>query len=175
MSKNKWILDSSYGEVQFKVKYLMISNVIGRFKRFDLMVETENRDFSSSKVVFTADVDSLDTDDHQRDGHLKSSDFFDAANFPHIHFEAGSIVFEGDEGVLNGQLTIRDITKPISLNVDFGGFNRDSLGKLRAGFSFKCKINRKDFGLNWNTILNDGGIMVGNDVKISGEVQLIKQ
>ena len=92
-----------------------------------------------------------------------------------IHFEAGSIVFKGDEGVLNGQLTIRDITKPISLNVDFGGFNRDSLGKLRAGFSFKGKINRKDFGLNWNTILNDGGIMVGNDVKISGEIQLVKQ
>ncbi|MCO6461809.1 MAG: polyisoprenoid-binding protein [Saprospiraceae bacterium] len=175
MSKSRWILDPAYGEVQFKVKYLMISNVIGRFRRFDLTVETDDKDFSTSKVVFSADVDSVETDDHQRDGHLKSPDFFDVNAYPHILFEGGSIVFSGDEGTLDGMLTIRDITRPITIKVEFGGFNRDSLGKLRAGFSFIGKINRKDFGLAWNTILKDGGVMVGNEVRISGEIQLIRQ
>ncbi len=175
MPKVKWVLDPIHSEIEFKVKYLMITNVTGRFQRFDMTVETEGESFDTGKVRFSADVDSLETYDHERNGHLKSPDFLDVEAYPHIVFKAGGMKVEGNTGEISGNLTIKDVTKPVTFKVNFGGVNVDMYGVTRAGFSISTEIDRKEFGLQWNTILEGGGLMVGDKVKISGEIQLIKK
>ncbi|HMY85487.1 MAG TPA: YceI family protein [Saprospiraceae bacterium] len=175
MPKVKWIIDPVHSEIEFKVKYLMITNVIGRFDRFDMTVETEEEDFNTGKVWFSADVDSLETNDHERNGHLKSPDFFDIAAYPHIIFESGDMKVDGEVGEISGNLTIKNTTKPVTFKVDFGGVTMDMYGTTRAGFSISTEIDRKEFGLRWNSILEGGGMMVGDKVRISGEIQLVKR
>ncbi len=173
MASTKWGLDPAHSEVQFKVKHLMISTVTGQFKVVSGEVETDNDDFANASVYFKADAASVDTGSEQRDGHLRSGDFFDAENHPHIEFKASG--YNAAEGKISGDLTIRDVTKPVTLDVEFSGTNKDPWGNQKAGFSLSGKINRTDFGLVWNAGLEAGGVLVSEEVRIVAEVQFVKQ
>jgi polyisoprenoid-binding protein YceI len=177
MATTKWVLDPAHSEVTFKIKHLMISNVSGQFGKYDVIAETEEEDFTKAKVSFTADVDSITTNNEQRDGHLKSPDFFDASKFPQIKFVATKYENVDNDGSyeLYGDLTIRDVTKQVKLDVEFGGVIKDPWGNTRAGFSITGKINRKEFGLAWHAATEAGGIVVSDDVKVHCAIELIKQ
>jgi len=172
-----WKLDTTHSEVVFKVKHLVITTVTGHFRSFDGTVETENdTDFSSAKVDFTIDVNSIDTNQADRDGHLKSADFFDAENHPNITFVSTSIEKKSDdEFVLNGDLTIRGTTLPVKFDVEFGGTVTDPYGNFKAGFEVSGKISRKAFGLTWSAVTEAGTVVVSDDVKIQASVQFVKQ
>ncbi|WP_144281894.1 YceI family protein [Chryseobacterium echinoideorum] len=165
----KWNLDPAHSEITFKVKHMMISNIKGSFRTFNAEIEAEDDSFQNAKTTATIDVDSIFTNNTDRDNHLKSPEFFNAEANPKITFEADSL----NDSVI-GNITVNGVTKPITLDVDFGGINVDPWGNTKAGFSFEGKINRKDFGLNWNAALEAGGVMVGEDVKIAGELQFLK-
>ena len=173
MATNKWALDPSHSELQFKVKHLMITNVTGQFNVINSTVETEGDDFSNAKISFTADAASINTGSEQRDGHLKSPDFFDTENYPNITFVSDN--YNAATGKVDGQLTIRNVTKPASFDVEFSGTNKDPWGNEKAGFSLSGKINRTDWDLNWNAALEAGGVLVSEDVKIAAEVQFVRQ
>lgn len=174
MSTVKWSLDTAHSELNFKVKHLMISNVKGSFK--DFSVEILGEDFATSKVNAQVKTTSIFTNNEDRDNHLRSADFFDVENFPEMKFEGTSLTKKSDdEFTLVGNLTIKDVTKEVALAVDFGGVSKDPWGNEKLGFSVKGKINRKDFGLNWNAALETGGVLVSEEVKIEGELQFAKQ
>ena len=176
MAKTKWNLDPAHSEIGFRVKHMMITNVSGSFGKFDITAETEGNDFSTATIAFTADVNTISTGNPDRDNHLKSADFFDAAKYPELKFVATRLEKKGDDTYrVTGDLTIRDITRPVSLDVEFGGIGKDPWGNEKAGFSIAGKINRTDFNLNWNAALETGGVLVSEDVKLFGEVQLVKQ
>lgn len=177
MATKTWVIDPTHSELQFKIKHLMITNVTGSFDIFEASVQTEGEDFSKAKISFTANVDSLSTGNAQRDGHVKSADFFDAATFPKITFvttKAENVDSDGSYE-LYGDLTIRDITKNVKLSVEFGGVVKDAYGNTKAGFTINGKIQRKDFGLVWNGVTEAGGIILSDEVKIICEIQLIEQ
>lgn len=171
-----WKVDPTHSEVQFKVKHLMITTVTGYFKTFNLDVETENEDFTTAKrVEFTADVDSIDTNNQQRDTHLKSDDFFNAEQYNQIRF-VGKRYEAAEEGArLQGELTIRGITKPMTVNVEFAGIVVDPYGQTKAGFTVEGKISRKEFGLKWSAVTEAGQVVVSDDVRFHCEIQLVKQ
>lgn len=173
MATTKWSIDPTHSELQFKVKHLMITNVTGQFGGLSGEIESENDDFKNTKITFSADVNTINTSNEQRDTHLKSADFFDGASFPELKFSSTS--FNASEGKVTGDLTIKDVTKPVTLDVEYSGTNTDPWGNLKAGFSIEGKINRTDFGLTWNAALETGGVLVSEDVKISAEVQFVKQ
>ena len=176
MATTKWVLDPTHSEVQFKVKHLVISTVTGSFKTFEGTLETEGDDITNGKVEFSADVNSVDTNQGQRDGHLKSEDFFDAEKYPKLTFKSTSFTKKGDgEYTLDGDLTIKDVTKPVKLDVEYGGSAADFYGNTKAGFEVTGKINRKDFGLTWNGVTEAGSIVVGEEVKLIFNVQFAKQ
>lgn len=177
MATKNWVIDPSHSEIHFKVKHLMITNVTGSFDIFQASVQTEDEDFTRAKISFTADVDSISTNNEQRDGHLKSADFFDAANHPQVKFTGTKFVSVDNDGSYEfyGDLTILGITKDVKLAVEFGGVVKDPYGNTKAGFSINGKINRKDFGLTWNAITEAGGITVSDEVRIACEIQLIEQ
>ena len=171
-----WKIDTTHSEVQFKVKHLMLTTVTGYFKQFDLEVETATDDFASIKrVEFTADIDSIDTNNAQRDAHLRSADFFNAEAHDQIRFIGTKYDAQGDEATLQGELTIKDVTKPVTLQVEFGGIVVDPYGQTKAGFTVSGKISRKDFGLTWNAVTEAGQVVVSDEIKIHAEVQLVKQ
>lgn len=172
MSTTQWALDPAHSELQFKVKHLMITNVTGQFDVISGTVEASDESFSDAKVSFTVDANSVNTGSEQRDGHLRSPDFFDVATYPTLTFEAGQ--YNAQTGKLDGQLTIRDTTHPVSLDAEFSGIGKDPWGNLKAGFSVSGKINRKDWGLNWNAALESGGVLVSEEVRIHAEVQFVK-
>ena len=153
----------------------MITNVTGNFTRFDATMESEAADFSNAHISFEADVDSISTNNEQRDGHLKSDDFFAADKFPKILFKSKSLVKKGNDFALTGDLTIRDITKTVELAVAFGGTMTDPYGQVKSGFEISGKINRKDFGLTWGAVTEAGGVVVSDEVKLNLAVQMIKQ
>jgi polyisoprenoid-binding protein YceI len=176
MANTKWTIDPTHSEVQFKVKHLMITTVTGYFKKFNAVVETETDDFSTaSKIEFTADINSVDTNNEQRDTHLKSADFFDAAAHSQLRFTGTRYESLSDEARLHGLLTIRDVTKPISLQVAFGGMVVDPYGQTKAGFTISGKISRKEFGLTWNAVTEAGNVVVSDEIRILSEIQLVKQ
>lgn len=176
ITKTKWNLDPTHSEIGFKVKHMMITNVSGSFGKFDAQVETNGLDFTTAKIEFTADIDSVTTSNNDRDNHLKSPDFFDAANYPQLKFVSTKFEKGGDENyVLQGNLTIRDVTKPVKFNVEFGGIGKDPWGNEKAGFTITGKINRTDYKLNWNAALETGGVLVSEEVKLQAEIQLVKQ
>lgn len=177
MATKNWALDPTHSEVQFKIKHLMITNVTGSFEIFNISAKTEGEDFTKAKINFTADVNSISTGNEQRDGHLKGGDFFDAEKFPQIKFEATKAESIDNDGSfdLYGDLTIRDVTKNVKLAVEFGGVVKDPYGNTKAGFTINGKINRKDFGLNWNAVTEAGGVVVSDEVRIIAEIQLIEQ
>ena len=172
--KTKWLLDASHSELTFKVKHLMIANVKGEFKNFT--VEIDGEDFKNASVAVSVDTSSVFTNSTERENHLKSVDFFDVENHKAMTFKSTSFrQLEDDEYKLKGLLTIRGVSKEIVLDVQFGGTIKDPWGNEKAGFSFEGKINRKDWGLNWNAALETGGVLVSDEVKISGEVEFVKQ
>ena len=172
----KWVLDPMHSEVQFKVKHLVISTVSGFFKSFEGELETENDDFTDAKIAFSLDINSIDTNQSQRDEHLKSAEFFDAEKYPKIAFKSTSFTKSGDdEYKLAGDLTVKDVTKPVTLDVEFGGSADDFYGNTKAGFEISGKINRKDFGLTWDGVTEAGSIVVGEDIKLLINVQFAKQ
>lgn len=171
-----WKIDPAHSEIQFKVKHLMITTVTGYFKKFDLEVETESDDFNTAKrIEFSADIDSIDTNNAQRDAHLKSADFFAGDQHSQLLFVGKKYQGDGDEAELTGDLTIRGVTKPVKIHVEFGGIVVDPYGQTKAGFTLNGKISRKEFGLVWNAVTEAGHVVVSDDIKIHGEVQLIKQ
>ncbi|WP_257666602.1 YceI family protein [Parapedobacter tibetensis] len=172
-----WNLDPTHSEVVFKVKHLVISTVTGHFRTFDGTVKTANEtDFTTGKISFNIDTSSIDTNQPQRDEHLKSADFFNADKYPKITFASTSVEEKGDdEFILHGDLTIGETTKPVKFNVEFGGTATDSYGNYKAGFDVSGKINRKEFGLTWNAVTEAGSVVVGDDVKIQASVQFVKQ
>lgn len=175
MATTKWVLDPMHSEVQFKVKHLVISTVTGSFRKFEGEVITESDDFSDSEVDFSLDVDSIDTTQEARDQHLKSAEFFDAATYPKISFKSTSLTKNGSDYKLVGDLTIKDVTKPVTLDVEFGGSAADFYGQTKAGFEITGKINRKEFGLTWDGITEAGSIVVGEDIKLIINAQFTKQ
>jgi polyisoprenoid-binding protein YceI len=170
-----WALDIAHSEVQFKIKHLMITNVTGGFTKYDVQVNATGEDFTNANISFTADVASISTNNEQRDGHLRSADFFDAEKFPQITFQSTSFSKAGGDYELQGNLTIKGVTKPVKLTVEYGGLGKDPWGNIKAGFTISGKINRTEWGLGWNAALEAGGVLVGEDVKIHSEIQLIKQ
>lgn len=176
MATTKWALDPTHSEIQFKAKHLMITNVTGSFGNISGAAETEGEDFSTAKISFAAQTGTVNTGNEQRDGHLKSPEFFDAEKFPEMKFESTKIEKQSsDEYVLHGNLTIKDVTKPVKLNVEYSGLQKDPWGNTKAGFSINGKINRTDWGLTWNAALETGGVLVSEEIKIHSEVQLAKQ
>ncbi len=172
--KTIWTLDPSHSELTFKVKHLMISNVKGEFKSFQATIDGE--DFSTAKISATVDATSIYTNATDRDNHLKSADFFDVENYKELTFESTAFKqTDEDEFKLTGILTIKGTSKEVTLNVEYGGTNKDPWGNEKAGFSIDTKINRKDWGLNWNAALETGGVLVSDEVKIQGELQFVKQ
>ncbi|MBO3099485.1 YceI family protein [Gelidibacter pelagius] len=169
--KAKWNVDASHSEVGFKVKHMMISTVKGAFEKFDASVETESDDFKNAKFSFTAKVDSINTKNEDRDTHLKSEDFFNADEYPEVTFK--STAFDGNKIV--GDLTIKDVTKEVTLNTDFNGVAVDPYGQTKAGFEISGKINRKDFGLTWNAVTEAGSIVVSDTIQFEINLQFIKQ
>jgi len=176
MATTKWLIDPMHSEVQFKVKHLVISTVTGFFKSFEGSLETENEDFDGAKISFSIDIDSIDTNQSQRDGHLKSADFFDAEKFPKITFKSTSFKkTDDDEFQLDGELTVKGITKPVTLAAEFGGSTADFYGNTKAGFEVSGKISRKEFGLTWEGVTEAGSVVVGDDIKLLINVQFAKQ
>ncbi len=174
--KAKWVLDVSHSELEFKVKHLMISNVKGEFKKFDISIDGDLNSLSQVKVNVNIDAASIDTNEAKRDEHLRSDDFFDVEKYREITFNSTSISQKSDDEFdIVGELTMKGVTKSITLNVEFGGVIKDPWGNDKTAFSFSGEINRKDWGLNWNAALEAGGVLVGENVKISGEVQFAKQ
>jgi polyisoprenoid-binding protein YceI len=171
-----WTIDPSHSEVQFKVKHLVISTVTGSFSNFEGQVETTGDDFTDAKITFSADIDSISTGNEQRDGHLKSADFFDGGNHPKLTFTSTSITKTGDdEYSLVGDLTIRGTTKSVKLRVEHGGQMQDFYGQTKAGFELTGTIKRKEFGLTWDGVTEAGGVVVSDDVKLVMNIQLMKQ
>jgi polyisoprenoid-binding protein YceI len=169
-------IDVDHSDVMFKVKHLMISTATGIFKKFDATVETEGDEFTNAKVFFEADVNSIDTKNEQRDAHLKSDDFFNAEQFPKMTFKSTGIEKNGEgEYTLKGDLTIRDITKQITLDVDYNGSTKDPWGFERAGFEVTGKINRKEYGLKWSAVTEAGGLVVDDIVKLVMNIEFVKQ
>jgi polyisoprenoid-binding protein YceI len=172
----KWAIDPMHSEIQFKVRHLVISTVSGFFKSFEGSLETENEDFEDAVISFSLDIDSIDTTQSQRDEHLKSPEFFDAAQYPKISFKSTSFKKTGDEEFeLTGDLTIKGITKSVKLEAEYGGTTADFYGNTKAGFEVTGKINRKDFGLTWDGITEAGSIVLGEDIKLIINIQLAKQ
>ena len=175
-AKTTWVIDPTHSEIAFKVKHLMISNVKGSFSEFSGQVLTDGDDFSTAEISFQINTASINTGVADRDGHLKSADFFDVENFAKITFTSGKLAKTGeDEYVLTGDLAIKGVSQPVKLDVEFGGLMTDPWGNEKAGFTLNGKINRKDFGLTWNATLEAGGVLVGEEIRISADVELAKQ
>ena len=176
MANQTWALDPTHSELQFKIKHLMISTVSGQFNQFKATVETDGDDFAKAKVHFEAAVDSISTNNEQRDAHLKNGDFFDTEKYPAIIFDSDKMEKTGDdEYVLHGTLTMRGVSKKIKLNAEFGGITKDPWGNTRTGFSVTGRINRQDFGMSFGAVSETGVLLLGDEVKINANVQFVKE
>jgi polyisoprenoid-binding protein YceI len=174
-TKTIWNIDPTHSEIQFKVKHLVISTVTGHFRQFEGTVITEGDDFATAAINFSADVASVDTNQTQRDEHLRSGDFFDAEQFPKMTFVSTNITKTGDEDyTVTGDLTIKGTTKAVTLAAEYGGSMTDFYGNYKSGFEVTGKINRKDFGLTWGAVTEAGGVVVGDDVKLAFNIQIAR-
>jgi polyisoprenoid-binding protein YceI len=170
---SKWSIDPTHSDIHFKVKHLMINTVTGSFKKFDASLETSNPDLTDAKISFTADIDSISTGLEMRDTHLKSNDFFNAEKYPQLKFESTGFEKVGDSTyLLKGNLTIRETTKPVQLDVEYGGQMADFYGNTKAGFEITGKLKRKEFGLNWDAVTEAGGVVVSDEIKLVLNVQM---
>jgi polyisoprenoid-binding protein YceI len=176
-TKTKWVIDPAHSEISFRVKHLVFSNVRGRFSDFEASIYTTDNDFTTAEIDVWINPASIDTNNESRNTHLKSADFFDVDQFRQVSFSAKKITADDRKGgyVLEGELTMKGISKTVQLDVEFGGLFKDPWGAEKALFSIMGKINRKDWGLNYNQALEAGGVLISEDVWIYCEVQLIKQ
>jgi polyisoprenoid-binding protein YceI len=171
-----WKIDPAHTEIQFKVKHLMITTVTGFFKIFRGEVVTDSDDFNTTTdIKFSADINSIDTNNEQRYTHLKSADFFDAEKYNQLEFTGTRYSALKNEASVQGSLSIRGVTRPVTLNVDFGGIVVDPYGQTKAGFTVTGKISRKEFGLTWSAVTEAGSVVVSDEIRLLGEVQLVKQ
>ena len=176
MAKSTWAIDPTHSEIGFKVKHMMFTNVSGKFNTFTATIENEDNQFETSTIHFEAEINSIDTNNADRDNHLKSADFFDAEKFPKLSFKSSAVKkISENEFEIEGELTVKDVTKTITLATEYSGLMLDPWGNTKAGLSIAGKINRKEFGLTWNAALETGGVLVGEEVKLFVEVQLLKQ
>jgi polyisoprenoid-binding protein YceI len=175
MSTTKWAIDPTHSEIGFKVKHMMFTNVSGKFETYDATITTEDDDFTKSSISFSANIDSINTGNSDRDNHLKSADFFDAEKNPKLTFVSSSLVKKGDDYEITGELTLHGITKTVKLETEVSGLMKDPWGNTKVGLNATGKINRKDWGLNWNSALETGGVLVSEEVKLNIELQLLKQ
>ncbi len=176
MENTKWAIDPAHSEISFKVKHLMITNVKGEFKNFKGEVKSIGNDFLADSISFTLDASSIFTNSNDRDAHLKGADFFDVEKYKELSFKGETLKKIDDETFkLTGNFTMKGVSKEVTFDVEFGGVNKDPWGNEKAGFALNGKINRKDWGLNWNAALETGGVLVGEEVKISGDLQFVKQ
>lgn len=174
--ETNWNVDKMHSEVGFKVKHMMITNVSGTFGEFDVNATTQGDDFSTANIGFSVNIDSINTGVADRDGHLKSDDFFNAEAYPQMTFKSTGITKKDDENfTISGDLTIRDITKKVDFDAEFGGIVVDPYGQTKAGLTVSGKLKRSEFGLKWSAITEAGSIVVSDDIKLNGEIQLIKQ
>ena len=169
--KTKWTIDPTHSEVGFKIKHMMISTVKGSFNEYSATVRAEKEDFSDAEVEVSIGIDSINTNNADRDAHLKSEDFFAAEKFPKMTFKSTS--FDGT--TMKGELSIKDVTKEVALTVDFNGAAVDPYGQHKAGFEIKGEINRKDFGLSWGAVTEAGNIVVSDKVKLEIDAQFVKE
>lgn len=175
MTKIKWEFDPMHSELGFKIKHLMITNVSGSFKKFHVEVETRDDDFSTAQVKVKVDMNSIDTNNVQRDEHLRNSDFFEVDKYPELIFSSTRMERSDDENfILYGDLTMKGVTKPVQLNVEYNAISKDPWGGTRAGFVVTGKINRNDWGVSFNGAMEAGGLVLGEDVKLNSEIQLVK-
>lgn len=175
-TKTLWKIDPTHSEVQFKVKHLVISTVTGNFSSFDGQIEADDDHFENAEASFTADIDSISTNNNDRDQHLQSDDFFNAEKFPQLKFESSKFEKRGDgEYKVTGDLTIRDVTKEVVLDVVHGGTVGDPYGQTKAGFEVTGSINRKEFGLTWNAVTEAGNVVVADKIKLQLNVQFVQQ
>lgn len=176
MATTKWLLDQTHSEIGFKIKHLMISHVSGNFNKFDVQVETKGDDFANATVTANIEVASINTNNEQRDAHLRTADFFEAETHPNILFKSTKVErVDNNTFNLYGDLTIKETTKPVKLLVEYSGIAKDPWGNVKTGFTVNGKINRKDWGVNYNAVLETGGVMLGEELKLNGEIQLVKQ
>ena len=169
----KWIVDQSHSAVGFEVKHMMVSKVKGQFNSNTADVEASVlTDLTTASITFTFDVASINTNSEDRDNHLKSADFFDVETYPTITFNSTNITKKGDDYKVTGDLTIKDVTKPVTFNVEYGGQGTNPWGVEVYGFEAETKINREEFGLTWNAALETGGVLVGKDIKIKVELEI---
>lgn len=170
-----WTIDAAHSEIGFKVKHLVISTVSGKFNSFEGKLEGDPNDLINAKISFSADIDSITTGNEQRDGHLKSADFFDATTHPKLIFSSTAIEHkDGSDYKVTGDLTIRGTTKPITLNVELGGVQPNLYGQTVAGFEITGKIKRLEYGLIWNAVTEAGGVVVSDEVKLVIDAELVK-
>lgn len=176
MATTKWAIDPTHSEIGFKVKHMMFTNVSGNFEKYEGTITTEDDDFENAAIEFSADVNSINTRNADRDTHLKSVDFFDVDNHPKLTFKASSFTKVDDKNYeLAGDLEIRGAKKFVKFPVEFSGLMTDPWGNTKAGLIISGKINRKDWGLNWNSALETGGVLVSEEVRLNIELQLLKQ
>jgi polyisoprenoid-binding protein YceI len=176
MTTTKWTLDPTHSELSFKIRHLMISNVSGGFTKFNVSAESIGNDFETAKISADIEVSSINTNNTQRDEHLRNADFFEIEKHPSITFRSTKVArANGDVFDLYGDLTIKNITHPVKLAVEYSGLAKDSWGNIKAGFTINGRINRKNWGITYNAALETGGFALGDEVKIVAEVQLVKE
>jgi polyisoprenoid-binding protein YceI len=172
-AQTTWTVDKAHSKIGFNVVHMVVAEVEGKFKDFDASVVTTSEDFNGADVEFTAKVASIDTDNERRDNHLRSDDFFNAEKFPEVKFK-GKIVKEGSKYYLKGDFTMRDVTKPVKFDVTYGGTIATARG-AKAGFKINGNVNRQEYGLKWNRMLEAGGVTVSDNVEIICKIELDKQ
>lgn len=173
LTPGTWNVDASHSTVGFSVRHLMVAKVRGRFTDFSGTI-TVGDDPLTSKVEAVVKTASVDTHDDGRDGHLRGADFFDVEQFPDMTLVSTGIEADGDDFVLHTQLTIKGVTRPVDFELEFDGVATDPWGNVKAGFSAEAEINRKDWGLEWNVALETGGVLVGEKVKLTLDIEALK-
>ncbi|TDH23450.1 polyisoprenoid-binding protein [Segetibacter sp. 3557_3] len=176
MATTKWVLDPTHSELGFKIKHLMISHVSGTLKNFKAEVETVGEDFTTAKINLSADMASLSTNNEQRDAHLRNSDFFEVEKYPELKFTSTRLEkIDGETFSLFGELTLKGVSRPVKLQVEYNGVTKDPWGGERAGFVVTGKINRSEWGVNFNSVLETGGVALSEELRIFSEIQVVKQ
>jgi len=175
MTKTKWAVDPTHSSVEFSIRHMMFTNVKGAFQTYDATIEADPNDLTTANISFSVDLASVDTKNEDRDNHLRSADFFDVENKPKMTFTSTKVE-KKDEGeyAVTGDLSLNGVTKPETFDVTFEGQGKDPWGNEKAGFSAEGTLNRSDYGLTWNAALETGGVLVGDKVKVSLEIQAAK-
>lgn len=174
-TQNNWVIDVAHSEIQFKVRHMVISTVTGYFRKFEGGFQMSAEDFTTARIWFKADINSIDTNSEQRDGHLKSADFFDAESHPELSFQSTSVRSTGDNNYeVMGNMSLRGVSKEVALHVEYNGTLVDPWGMTRSGYHISGSINRKDFGLAWSAVTEAGGLVVSDDVKLYINAELTK-